>query len=55
MGGSLAVRFDVSIPAPEDHLSEGANRLITFVGEREREMSLPLAVNISISISDTTV
>lgn len=32
VGGSLAVRFDVQ-PAPEDHLWEGANRLITFVGE----------------------
>ena len=33
VGGSLAVIFDVQ-SAPEDHLSEGANRLITLMGER---------------------
>lgn len=33
VGGSLAVIFDVQ-SAPEDHLPEGANRLITFMGER---------------------
>lgn len=33
VGGSLAVIFDVQ-SAPEDHLPEGANRLITFIGGR---------------------
>lgn len=33
VGGSLAVISDVQ-SAPEDHLPEGANRLITFMGER---------------------
>lgn len=52
--GRLLCESTLQCPAPEDHLSEGTNRLITFVGEmftssRQRPWPSSRAVNILIN------